>query len=150
METLKTGKSCPIIRGNVTTKIPPYPYISFNITSPTLPHGGTNGRLGTGTYAEWLEQMWSFTVHAGGSHEATEIAGKVWDWFRQTGIAYLDDHEIAVRWVGGVNCRDNFISNQYESRQGFDVKLGLVNIIEYDEPIIDTAEYNTERTMEIE
>lgn len=130
---------CPVVKSNVINKTPPYPYLSFTITSQTLPQRGTDGRLEIGIYSILTEQVWSFTIQSDDENEAVRLARKTWQWFRRAGLLYLSDNEIAVRSVGAIGNRDVFLGSRYEYRQGFDVTFALTDILRFDEPIIETA-----------
>lgn len=150
VDGLQNFVSCPVIKSNLSTPTPKYPYISFTITSPVLPKGGTDARLGNGIYAVYTSQVWSLTIASDNDNESFCLAEKAWEWFKRAGRLYLSDNEVIVREISGISCRDNLLTNRYEYRQGFDVTFAFTKLIEFEHPSIETAIIEPERGKLIE
>lgn len=124
------GYDCPVIMANQTAPIPKYPYISYTITSPIIPHGGTFCQAANGDKYNPYEQIWSFTVQSDKSNTAMKIAEIISDWFAITSKISLGDANIVVTSLGNLASRDNFITVEYEYRMGIDVTFSMMQIIE--------------------
>lgn len=133
-ETVATGLSeylgCPVIRANQNEKIPPYPYVSYMITTPLKEHNGTYGEYEDGINRKPCTQTWSITVLSDDDTESILLAIKAHDWVKCIGTMYLNDSNVIVQSVGDINNRDNLISSEYEHRQGFDMTLWLLNEVQ--------------------
>ncbi len=124
---LQAYLKCPVIRSNQTAPVPPYPYVSYTITSPILTDGSTWATdTQTGRQFIDLPQVWSITVQSSNDTQALELAMRAFQWFdTEAGHPYLKEKEIAVQSVGSIGNRDNLLSIEYEYRKGFDVTFLL-------------------------
>ncbi|WOC33053.1 MULTISPECIES: phage neck terminator protein [Caproicibacterium] len=122
---LQVYLKCPVIRSNQTAPVPPYPYVSYTITTP-VQSGGTWATGEDGRQFIDLPQVWSFTVQAADDMQALQLAMDAFQWFdTEAGHFYLKQNEIAVQRVGSIGNRDNLLSIEYEYRKGFDVTFLL-------------------------
>ena len=117
---LKDYLKCPIIRSNQTAEPPPYPYISYTITIPKSENKATYGEYEDGKARKPVTQTWSITVQSKDNAESLTIANKAQEWLDYVGTVYLGDNGVNVKSVSGVQNRDNFITIDYECRNGFD------------------------------
>lgn len=126
----KKGYDCPVILSNQTAAhIPPYPYISFTVTTPIVSDTAGYSVLDDGTRSKQLKQIVSFTVQSDSENEVMAIAIAAYDWMAYVGDTYFSDHNISVLRVGNVTNRDNLITTEYEYRRGFDVEFLLMHTI---------------------
>lgn len=126
-EELETYLTIPVICTNQTGEPPPYPYLSYTITSLLSETGGTWGEYGDGKDRKPALQTWSITVQSDDSAEAVDYALKARDWLGHAGTVYLNDNGVIVQSVGGVTNRDSVIADAYEYRSGFDAVFWLMN-----------------------
>lgn len=122
-------RPCEIVRQNQIAEVPPYPYVSYTITTPVSMSGGTYSVSEDGRQYKQMEQTWSFTVQSDDQDEALNLAIRMHDFFSLVGLTKLADNDIVVHRVRDVTTRDNLISIQYEYRNGLDVTFGLLNVI---------------------
>lgn len=140
----KTGRPCEVIRQNQVAHIPPYPYVSYTITTPINELKGTYCKAEDGTLYRNILQTWSFTVQSDDYDESLQLGLKMADYFTAVGLVNLSDKNITVRTVTNLTSRDNLITIQYEHRQGLDVTFGLLYTITPDEQIsTDVIEFIT-------
>lgn len=143
---LKQVLQCEIVKSNQIHKKPPYPYVSFTITTPVHAEGGTYCEAEDGTRYRDLLQTWSVTVQSEKDNEANELAMKAFDWFQVQGNFDLQDNGIVVADVSDITNRDNLISIEYEYRYGFDVTFRMRHEItrtkEEQENTIETIDLN--------
>lgn len=130
-------RPCEVIRQNQVAKIPPYPYVSYTLTTPLSEFRGTFSIAPDGTRYRSALMTLSFTVQSDDQEEAIALAYKLHDFFSVAGVTYLADKGITVRRVRDISTRDNLITVQYEYRNGLDVTLGLLYTISADELVID-------------
>ncbi len=117
---------CPVIRSNTSSKVPPYPYVSFTITSIAQSVGSSWCMDEDGRQYKDLPQAWSITVQSDDPVKVQQIALDAVEWFStEEGHTYLQKNEISVQSVGNITNRDNLLSIEYEYREGFDVTLLL-------------------------
>lgn len=131
------ARPCEVVRQNQVAQIPPYPYVSYTLTSPMHEFGGTFSVAPDGTRYRSALQTWSFTVQSDDQEEALTLAYRIHDFFSVAGVTYLADNGITVRRVRDISTRDNLITVQYEYRNGLDVTLGLLYTISADELVTD-------------
>lgn len=134
---LKEYLQIPIIRSNQTGEPPAYPYLSYTITTPKRSNGGSWGEYDDGIDRKPFTQTWSITVQSGDSIESLNLALKASEWFDRVGTTYLNDDNVIIQSVGDVANRDNFLTIEYEYRNGFDIVLWLLD--EVDNPIEDAG-----------
>ena len=126
-------RPCTVVMANQTAPIPPYPYVSYTITTPLTAAGGTYGIAEDGTRYRELKQVWSFTVQSDSDTESQILALKIYDWFSLVGRVDLEDNGIIAESVTSVNNRDNLLSIEYEYRNGLDVTFNLLHSITEEE-----------------
>lgn len=122
-------RPCTVLMANQTAPIPPYPYVSYTIITPSASGGGTYSIHGDGTRFKTVKQVWSFTVQSDDDIESKQLALKAADWFSLVGRVDVEDNNIVVEKIGDVGNRDNLLSIEYEYRNGFDVTLALTSTI---------------------
>lgn len=144
---LKEYLGCPVIRSNQNADPPDYPYVSYTITILESENKGTYEEHEDGTDRKSVTQTWSITVLSEDSSESVILAQKARQWFDRVGTIYLNDNDVIVQSVGAVSNRDNFITVEYEYRQGFDVVFSLVDEVNREIEYIEKVELNNE-TME--
>lgn len=148
-QTIAKGLSaylgCPVIRSNQNAPLPPYPFISYTITTPMSENKGTYSEYEDDTARKTVTQIWSVTALADDSEKSVELATKARSWFDFVGAVYLSDNDIIVQSVGNVTNRDNVLTTEYEYRNGFDVFFSVDDVIEN---IYDEAGWIEEATIE--
>lgn len=72
----------------------------------------------------------SFTAYAKDEMQAKELAMKAWEFFRFSGYHLLAREKITVVEVLGISNRDIFEVDDYERREGFDVRFRRLQKIE--------------------
>ncbi|MDL2253316.1 hypothetical protein LJC49_04495 [Ruminococcaceae bacterium OttesenSCG-928-I18] len=123
-------KHVELVRANQPSPIPAYPYIAYTVVTPLAQKGGTFSKAPDGTFYKPAAQTWSIVVNSDDHDEAQTVAQLCHDFLAQAGSTYLGDAGIVVSTVGDITNRDNFITIEYEKRQGFDFTLALVNHVE--------------------
>lgn len=146
---LKEYLQCPVIRSNQNENPPDYPYVSYTIRIPTSENKGTYGEYEDGIDRKEVTQTWSITILSKDSSESVILAQKAREWFDRVGNIYLNDNDIIVQSVGEVDNRDNFLTIEYEYRQGFDVVFSLVDEVKREIGTIESVTIN-EITVERE
>lgn len=122
-------RPCEVVRQNQVAEAPPYPYVSYTVTTPVSEKRGTYSEAEDGTLYMDALQTWSFTTQSDDPDEAMSLALRVFAYFTAVGLTELADKGITVRRVTGVTTRDNLITIQYEHRNGLDVTFGLLYVI---------------------
>ena len=133
---LRDYVGCPVIRSNQTGESPPYPYISYTITTLKTQNNGTYGHYEDDVIAKPTTQIWSITVQSDDNNECVDICLKAHTWLDELGRVYLGDNNVIVQSVGNVTNRDNMLTIEYEYRNGFDITIWCM-----DKAIKDTSEY---------
>lgn len=126
---LSTYLNCPVIRSAQNAKPPPYPYVSYSITTLMSENKGTYGVYPDGTDRKPFTQVWSITVLSSDNSECMKLACKSRDWLDHAGTVFLNDNKVVCQSVGSITNRDNFLTADYEYRNGFDVKFWFMNEI---------------------
>ena len=126
---LKEYLGCPVIRSNQNQTPPPYPYLSYTITTLMRENNGTYGEYEDGTHRKPFGQTWSITALSDDNSESVALACKAREWLDHFGTTYLSDNDVIVESVGSVTNRDNFLTTQYEYRNGFDCFFVLFDAI---------------------
>lgn len=141
---LKAATGCEVVKSNIANaQIPPYPYISFTVTS-------TGTERGTYAFEPYklfitLYQTWSITVQGNKDNEVQRLALLAKDWLEESGRLELNDAGIVVRRVDDIRNRDTLLTVNYEYRKGFDVMFSVMNEIQYpDIETIETINFNEE------
>lgn len=122
-------RPCEVVRQNQVAKVPPYPYVSYTLTTPLAARFGTYSESEDGSLYRTHMQTWSFTVQSDDQDEALTLAMKAYDYFTAAGITHLADNGVTIRRVRDITTRDNLLSIQYEYRNGLDVTFGLLSVI---------------------
>lgn len=138
------ARPCEVVRQNQVAKIPPYPYVSYTVTTPIHETKGTYSKANDGTLYRSALQTWSFTVQSDDQDEAMNLAIKMHAYFSAVCHTLFADNGITVRRVRDISTRDNLLTIQYEYRKGLDVMFGLLYSIAPDEQIdFGVIEINT-------
>lgn len=144
----KKGYDCPVVMANQTARIPPYPYISYTVTTPYVVEQGFYSKYQDGTRQKQIGQIWSFTAQSNDDVQAFNVAIAAHDWLSIAGDTYLNDNNIVVQNVGNITNRDNLLTIEYEYRCGFDVTFSLLNEVSREDcetaGYIETVEITTE------
>ena len=128
-------RPCEVVRQNQVAEVPPYPYVSYTVTTPVAQKQGTYCEAEDGTLYMDATQTWSFTVQSDDPDEAMNLALRMFAYFTAVGLTPLADKNITVRRVTGITTRDNLLTIQYEHRNGLDVTFGLLYAITPDDQI---------------
>lgn len=148
-ETVATGLSkylgCPVVRSNQNESPPDYPYLSYTVTTLIKDNKGTYGvyvdENGAQTERKPFVQTWSVTALSNNNAESVALAVRAHEWLDYVGRVYLSDNDVIVQSVGGITNRDNFLTTEYEYRNGFDVTFWLMNEVKNtSEEVIETAD----------
>ncbi len=141
VSNLKEALGVPVIRSNTVNALPALPFCVYTIQKLLENSGGTWQRAETGIDRIPSSQVWSVTINAEKYITCAKLAVLAHDFFSKSGVSALKDNGIVVENVGKITPRDTLITVDYEYRQGFDVRLGLMNTREYDKDnIIQSAE----------
>lgn len=117
---LRAYLDCPVIRSNQTAELPPYPYISYTVTTLMSANRGTYGEWGDGIARKQVTTTWSITALSDDNAESVALAMKAREWLELVGQTYLNDNKVIVQSVGAITNRDNILTYGYEYRNGFD------------------------------
>lgn len=153
---LKQYLNCPVIKSNQAAEPPPYPYVSYTVTTPIGHNRGTHGEYDDGVARKPVTHTWSITVQSDDDIECMTLANKAHDWLDYVGTTYLSDNKVTVQSVTDVQNRDNFLTADYEYKKGFDCFFNCFDEIrsnyetgEYIEEVnIDGEEIRMPRTDE--
>ena len=146
---VKDYLKCEVIQANQVSPIPPYPYVSYTVTTPMVANNGTYGEVikevdgkTIKTYCKEFQQVWSFTVQSDDDTQSKTLALALYDCLDKACSEELAEKEIVVQRIGNITSRDNLISIQYEHRNGFDVTFAFMNEIEAGETeeVIESVE----------
>lgn len=130
---------CSVIRSNQNENSPDYPYVSYTITTLMSENKGTYGEYTDGKVRKPFTQVWSITVLSKDNTECINLVNKAHEWLDYAGKNYLNDNDVIVQSVGSVTNRDNFLTVDYEYRNGFDTEFLLMNEIEAEKETIETV-----------
>lgn len=142
VEGLQKELSCIVIRANQTAPVPSYPYVGYTVTTPVIASKGTYGVYSDGLERKPIKQIWSLTALSNDSTESMNLALKTQNWFDRRGRIYLKDRDIVVRNVSDITNRDNFLTIEYEYRNGVDVTFSFMDEISVDKEYIETVNLN--------
>lgn len=117
---LRAYLDCPVIRSNQTAELPPYPYISYTVTTLMSANRGTYGEWDDGIARKQVTTTWSITALSDDNAESVALAMKAREWLELVGQTYLNDNKVIVQSVGAITNRDNILTYGYEYRNGFD------------------------------
>lgn len=124
---LKEYLKCPVIRSNQAAEPPPYPYVSYTITTLMSANNGTYGEYEDGIDRKAFTQTWSITALSANNSESVMLAVKIREWLDRVGMTYLRDNNVIVQSIGSITNRDNILSVGYEYKNGFDVVFWLLD-----------------------
>lgn len=136
----------PVIMGDQTGEMPPYPFVTYKMTSPYLaPAHGVESVEQTAfeikrKQEKHVEIVFSFTVHSADADEAYQRCYALIEFFDFTGRDSLRGTGITVVEVTSVQNRDVFLTVEYERRVGCDVRFRIVARSEMTDTYIETAE----------
>lgn len=145
---LKSYVGVPVVRAESEGDIPAYPFISVKQTTPFINMGQPviiNESAGQ-TIQQVTECVFSFTVNASTLESATDTANKARLYFLGKGVIELSDSSITIVEVFNATNRDVFLTDDYERRVGFDVRLRVLDVETYEIETIDTVILNKERS----
>lgn len=134
---LKKYLDCPVIRSNQAAEPPPYPYVSYTVTTLMSENKGTYGEYEDGALRKPVIQTWSITVQADNDAESVKLANMAHDWLDCVGTTYLNDNKVIVQSVSSVTNRDNVLTTEYEYKNGFDCFFWCFNEVENEVEIIE-------------
>lgn len=135
---LREYLGCPVIRSNQNVNPPKYPYLSYTMTIPQSQNKGTWQEHEDGVKRKAITITWSITSLSDNSSESVMLANKARDWLDQVGTEFLNDNNVIIQSVGAVRNRDNFLTTEYEYRNGFDIVIWAYDVID---GVADGVEY---------
>lgn len=118
---------CTVIRGNQTSEMPKFPFLSYNITTYRTRNGGTYGVYEDGKQRIPTKQIWSLTVNSDNYSECAHLVNKAYDWLENVGSTFLKDKKIIVESLTNITDRSNILTYEYIYTQGFDCTFYLLN-----------------------
>jgi hypothetical protein len=131
---LAAALGIPVIMGDQTGQIPPYPFITYKMTSPYLETSVHAAESVTDTadgikrmQDKHVEVVFSFTVHSSDADDAYQRCYALVEYFDFTGRDALRGAGIVVVNVTNVQNRDVFLTIEYERRVGCDVRFRVLN-----------------------
>lgn len=149
---LKQYLGCPIIRSNQNAAPPPYPYGSYTITAPLTQNRGTYGEYADGVARKPVTPTMSLTFQSDKNVESVTLANQAREWLDYVGTTYLNDNNVIVQSVGAVANRDNFLTIEYEHRNGFDVEFWVYDEVatNTDAQTIEVMEFGDDSNVRLE
>ena len=150
---LRKYLGCPVVRSNQNEEPPNYPYVSYTITTLMRENKGTYGEYEDGVNRKPFTQTWSITAISDDNAQCVKLANKAHEWLDRLGTIELSDNNVIVQSVGSITNRDNFLTTEYEYRNGFDFVLQLMNELivgEEIEGVIDEVSVNNETYQNID
>ncbi|MDE6021172.1 MAG: hypothetical protein K2H01_09300 [Ruminococcus sp.] len=133
---LENYAGCPVVLSNQTAPSPPYPYISYTITTPVHNTDGTYC-MKDGVYYQPMLQTWSITAHSDDSRACQKLGMRVYDFFARSGRMALHKIGTAVSSKTNLMNRDNYLTIQYEYRCGMDVTFRMMHQLDVTEETIE-------------
>lgn len=146
VRSLAAALGIPVIMGDQTGEMPPYPFVTYKMTSPHLaPAHGVESveNVDRGirrTQEKQVEIVFSFTVHSANADEAYQRCYALIEYFDFAGRDTLRGAGITVVEVTNAQNRDVFLTVEYERRVGCDMRFRVVARSEMDEQFIENAE----------
>lgn len=133
-----------VFQKDLNKKSPPFPFITYNITSPHIPFTGEGNfsrepRPSLDSRFEFdivetLETqptvMYSFTTYSDDNSEALETALLLRDWFKHIGTQVFRDNNFVIVEAGTIQDRTINLVGSYEYRYGFDVEIRYTRRVE--------------------
>lgn len=129
-----------VINLNSGGDMPKGPFLTYDFSSlldgargfPVIIQDG-NKQIST----ETVNFTVSFLSYAPSVSASVKNAMLARDWFRGSGRLPLKDMNVVLVELGDIQNRDVKIGNEWERRQGFDVELRTLDIVEFDFDAID-------------
>lgn len=151
LKGLKKYLDCPIIRNNQNVEPPPFPYVTYHITTPSTQNKGTYGEYDDGKARKLVNHIWSITTHSDKYAEAITIANKAKDWLDYIGTVYLSDNGVVVLSVTNITDRSNVLSIDYKYSYGFDCTFPVFDEVEMpDNGTIETCSFEEDHNKKLE
>lgn len=135
-----------VIRAESEGEIPAYPFIAVKQITPFIGVGQPNilYQLGKQVIQQQTETVFSFTISADSIESAADTANKARLYFLGKGAMELSDARIAIVSISNAQNRDVFLTDEYERRIGFDVRLRVCDVEEYFVDVIEKVSYTME------
>lgn len=118
---LKNYLSVPVIQTNQNAPMPEYPYLAFTITTLESENNGSYGEYDDGISRKEVTQTWSISALSNDEEESITLASKARQYLDYVGTIFLNDNGVIVQACSNITNRDNFLSTEYEHKNGFDV-----------------------------
>ena len=148
---LKKYLDCLVIRNNQNAEPPPYPYVSYTITTLMTANNGTYGEYEDGKARKPVTCIWSVTVQSDDDIECVTLVNKAREWFDYAGTVYLNDNNVIVQSVGAITNRDNVLTVDYEYKKGFDVVFWLFDEVDIpNNEAIETVSFEEDSFSKLE
>lgn len=155
IQKLYAHTSKPIIQGNQNQDKPAYPFLAYNITSPYIKGLGQSVKEVEVIEIEEVDNIRetntdqsqfviSFTAYDKDMMVAVDLAILARNYFLSQGNIDLPKIDVAIIEVGNIESRDTLIVDDYERRQGFDVRFRLVHKSTYTYETIEQVNINYE------
>ena len=141
---LKDYCACDVIRSNQNEDPEVDTYLSYTIINVMRENVGTYGAYEDGIDRKAFTQTWSISSISPDNSTSIFNACKAREWLDHVGTIYLNDNGVVVQSVGSVTNRDNFLSVEYEYKNGFDVVFWLMDETE------ETAEQEYIESVDID
>lgn len=137
-EVLKELSECvdvPVIFANQSAPKPKYPFITIKTMTANNPNGNhpsiINENNTDGINQTFSAQVTStISVTALGNEDVSQEVQSVHDWFSFIGYRKLKEKGLIISDVGSIANRDSLIVDDYERKQGFDVLVRYVKVVE--------------------
>lgn len=147
---LKKYLNCPVIKNNQNAEPPPYPYVSYTITTPMTENKGTYGEYEDGKARKPVNTVMSITAQSDDDIESYTLANKAREWLDYVGKVYLNDNGVIVQSVTSVTNRDNVLTAEYEYKKGFDCFFwGYDEVSIPDNGVIETLEMGEDQNQRL-
>ena len=171
IKALADYMSMNIAHTNSSAERPPYPFLTYNITSPHLPHqvidnfekelvdSEEEGFDEDIEYASVTQPSLVLSINSHDTEDASTVeteggnmimeqdngayekAKEVWDWFNLVGRDHLRQAGFTVVEAGNIEDRDVLHELNYERRKGFDVTLRYLDTVKITTETIESVEY---------
>ena len=126
-KSLKDYCGVPVIQSNQNEEPSFDTYLSYTITTPMSENKGTYGVYKDGKDRKAFTQIWSISSISSDNLKSVANACKAREWLDHVGTTTLSDNGVIVQSVGSVTNRDNFLTVEYEYKNGFDVVFWLMD-----------------------
>ena len=139
-----------MIKNNQNAEPPPYPYVSYTITTPMTENKGTYGEYEDGKARKPVNTVMSITAQSDDDIESYTLANKAREWLDYVGKVYLNDNGVIVQSVTSVTNRDNVLTAEYEYKKGFDCFFwGYDEVSIPDNGVIETLEMGEDQNQRL-